>query len=43
MIKISIQEEVITFVNIYSSIIGVTKYIKQISRDIKEKKKTVIQ
>ena len=34
MIKGSIPEEDITFVNIYASIIGTSKYIKQILSDI---------
>ena len=35
MIKGSIQEENITFINIYVPNIGVSKYIKQILTDLK--------
>ena len=36
MIKRSIQEEYITFVNIYATNIGVSKYTKQILIDLME-------
>ena len=35
MIKVSLQKENVTFVNIYSPNIGAPKYIKQILTDIK--------
>ena len=43
MIKVSIQQEDITFVSIYASDIGATKYIKQILKQRRNRNKIVVQ